>query len=90
MKDKGIKVAPIPYKTNRPHKYTEQERGEMSLSFLIARKIRLEGTRLFRKGGRSDIYSQEVPLAVQRIEKRMLELLNVEIDSIKLNGNNEI
>ena len=90
MKDKGIKVAPIPYKTNRPHKYTEQERGEMSLSFLIARKIRLEGTRLFRKGGRSDIYSQEVPLAVQRIKKRMLELLNVEIDSIKLNGNNEI
>lgn len=90
MKDKGIKVAPIPYKTNRPHKYTEQERGEMSLSYLIARKIRMEGTSLFRKGGRSDIYSQEVPLAVQRIEKRMLEMLNVEIDSIKLNGNNEI
>ena len=90
MKDKGLRAEPIPYKTDRPHKYTPQERGEMSMSYLIARKIRKEGTRLFRMGGRSDIYSEEVPIAVHRIQSRVLELLNVEIDSIKLNGNNEI
>lgn len=87
MNDKGIKAAPIPYKTNRPHKYTPEERGEMSLSYLIARKIKREGTSLFRKGGRDDIYSQEIPLAIRRIESRMLEMLEVRIDSIKLNGN---
>lgn len=38
MADKGINAEPIPYKTDRPHKYTPQERGNLSLSYLIVEK----------------------------------------------------
>ena len=86
MTDKGISAAPIPYKTDRPHKYTPQERGNLSLSFLIARKIRREGTRLFRKGGRDDIYSNVIPAAIERIQSRIVELLKLEVENIKLNN----
>ena len=86
MSDKGIKAEPIPYKTDRPHKYTPQERGDMSLAYLIARKIRNEGTRLFRQGGRSDIYSNVIPATKEKIMQRIVKLLQVEITNIKLNN----
>lgn len=86
MADKGISATPIPYKTDRPHKYTPQERGNLSLSFLIARKIKREGTRLFRKGGRDDIYSNVIPAAIERIQSRIVELLKLEVEIIKLNN----
>lgn len=86
MEDKGIKAEPIPYKTDRPHKYTPQERGDMSLSFLIARKIKKEGTQLFRKGGRDDIYSNVIPNTRTRIMQRIVKLLQVEVTNIKLNN----
>jgi len=86
MTDKGIKATPIPYKTDRPHKYTPQERGDMSLSFLIARKIKNDGTRLFRQGGRADIYSNVIPGTKTRIMQRIVRLLQVEITNIKLNN----
>nr|DAN67661.1 MAG TPA: hypothetical protein [Caudoviricetes sp.]DAX54989.1 MAG TPA: hypothetical protein [Caudoviricetes sp.] len=84
MQDKGIKARPMPYKTNRPHKYTAEERGELSLAFLIARKIEREGTSLFRKGGRNDIYTNVIPLAKERILMRITSLLKTEIKNIKL------
>lgn len=86
MADKGINAEPIPYKTDRPHKYTPQERGNLSLSYLIARKIRREGTSLFRKGGRADIYSNVIPEATERIKGRIVELLKMDVENIKLNN----
>lgn len=86
MADKGINAEPIPYKTDRPHKYTPQERGNLSLSYLIARKIRREGTSLFRKGGRADIYSNVIPEATERIKGRIVELLKLDVENIKLNN----
>lgn len=85
MSDKGIVATPIPYKTNRPHKYTPQERGDMALSYLIARKIRKDGTKLYRDGGRSDIYSNVIPAIKERIKSRIMDLLRVEFKNIKLN-----
>lgn len=85
MNAKGIKGEPIPYKTNRPHKYTPQQRGDMRLSWFISEKIRKQGTRLFRKGGRVDIYSNEVPGAVERIGQRFLDMMVAKVDSIKIN-----
>ena len=85
MRDKGIHAAPIPYLTDRPHKYTPQQRGELKMSYLIARKIRKEGTRLFRSGGRSDIYTPEVEKAVKNIGDRMLSLIRTKIEHVKLN-----
>lgn len=86
MQDKGFKARPMPYKTDRPHKYTAEERGELSLAFLIARKIEREGTSLFRKGGRHDIYSNVIPATRERILMRIVELLRTEVKSIKLNN----
>lgn len=85
MKDKGIQAAPIPYLTNRPHKYTPQQRGTLRMSYLIARKIRREGTKLFRSGGRQDIYSPEIEKTMERIETRMVSLIKSKIEHIKLN-----
>lgn len=86
MADKGINADPIPYKTDRPHKYTPQERGNLSLSYLITRKIKREGTSLFRKGGRADIYSNVIPSATERIKGRIVELLKLDVENIKLNN----
>ena len=55
MADKGIKPAPIPYLTNRPHKYTPEQRGVLRMSYFVAKKIRETGTKLFRDGGRADV-----------------------------------
>ena len=86
MQDKGIKARPIEYKTNRPHKYTPQERGERTLAFLIARNIRMNGTNLFRLGGREDIYSNAIPKAIKRIKARISGIVHTEISSIKINN----
>lgn len=86
MHDKGIKARPIEYKTNRPHKYTPQERGERTLAFFIARNIRMNGTNLFRLGGREDIYSNAVPKAIKRIKERLAGVVHAEISSIKINN----
>lgn len=74
MMDKGIKAEPIPYKRKitansiwQP-RYTPQERGNMRLAYLIAHKIAREGTKLYRQGGRSDIYSNELPRAISNIQ----------------------
>lgn len=85
MKDKGISVQPIPYKTDRQHKYTPEERGENSFAYLVARKIKEKGTRLFINGGRSDIYSNAIPETTRKIGDRLLELINIDISSIQLN-----
>jgi hypothetical protein len=86
LKDKGIQATPIPYLTDRPHKYTPEQRGVLRMSYLIARKIRREGTRLYRSGGRNDIYSQEIEKTIGNVEDRMLRVIKAEIEHIKLNN----
>lgn len=90
MADKGIKGSPIPY-VRKPSekwqpKYTPQERGDMSLAGAIAHKIATSGTKLFRDGGRKDIYSNEIPVTVESISKRVLKLFTVEVESINKNS----
>ena len=86
MRDKGVKGTPIAYKTDRSHKYSEQERGDRTLAYFISRKIRNEGTRLFRDGGRADIYSNAIPETKRRILERIAAVVRVEIQNIKLNN----
>lgn len=88
--DKGIPVQPIPYK-RKPSakwqpKYTPEERGLMSMAGAIAHKIRTEGTSLYRQGGRNDIYSNEIPDAINRIEERIAKVFSLTIDSIHINA----
>lgn len=75
MEDKGIKAQPIPYiripSDRWQPKYTPQERGDMSLAGAIAHKIQTEGTKLFREGGREDVYSSEIPQTVAAIREKV-------------------
>ena len=85
MKDKGLHGLPIPYKTDRPHKYTPQQRGDLSMAYAIAYTIKKKGSSLFRRGGRADIYSNEIPATIQRIDDRIWRLVSISTQSIKLN-----
>ena len=85
MQDKGVHADPIPYVRTGAHKYSPQERGDRSMAAAIAAKIRKEGTRLYRTGGRADIYSNEIPRTVERIRKRLVFLISQAITSIPLN-----
>lgn len=86
MQDKGVHATPIPYKRSGLHKYSEQERGDRSLAGAIAHVIAKSGTRLYRNGGRTDIYSNEIPVTVANIRSKMLAVMNAEVmKSIKIN-----
>lgn len=85
MKAKGLKANPIPYKREGKHKYTPQERGDMSMAAAIATSIAKRGTRQYRIGARDDIYSREIEETKRRIVVRMGEFTSQIIQSIKLN-----
>lgn len=87
MQTRGIHGLPMPYKTNRQHKYASaQERGDWSMASAIARTIYLYGTRLNRQGGRTDIYSNEIPQTVKTIRDALLKLMLGQFKTIYING----
>ena len=86
MKDKGLHGRPIPYKTKRQHKYTPQERGDMSMAGAIAHTIANKGSKLHRTGGRADVYSNVVPDTMKRLGQRLISLIHQSVGSIKLNN----
>lgn len=86
MRDKGIHGTSMPYKTNKPHKYTPQERGDMSMASAIAHTIATKGSKLHRTGGRDDVYSKVVPDAMKRLSQRIMSLVHMSVGSIKLNN----
>ena len=85
MADKGIQAPPIPYKTNRPHKYTPEERGALSMAAAIAETIRKKGTKLYRDGGRNDIYSKEIEKTRKILAERLSRFIIQKLQHIKLN-----
>lgn len=86
MQAKGVHAEPMPYKTSRPHKYSEQERGDRTMAYFIARTIRREGTRLYREGGRDDVYSRAIPTTIERINSRLSGIYVAAVtEQIKLN-----
>lgn len=56
------------------------------MAYLIARKIAKMGTSLYRRGGRNDIYSQEIPKTTENLNKRFSELITTTIHNIHLNA----
>lgn len=86
MMAKGVHADPIPYKTSRQHKYTEQERGDRTMAYFIAKTIRTIGTRLYRDGGRDDVYSRAIPVTIERINSRLSGIYVASVtQQIKLN-----
>ncbi len=90
MQDKGIHAAPKPYVRGGQHKYDPQQRGDLSMASAIAYTIRTKGSKLYRNGGRADIYSNVIPDTIKRIGDRIMSLIHTSIDSIKINGKEEI
>lgn len=73
IKDKGISVTQIPYKrkasANWKPKYREDERSLNIAAGAISFNIKKNGTALFRKGGRKDIFSNAFSEALPEIKK---------------------
>lgn len=86
MQNKGVHGQPLPYKTNRPHKYTPEQRGDMSMAGAIARSIATKGSKLHRDGGRADVYSNVIPDTMERIRSRLTSLIQTSFSNIKLNN----
>lgn len=88
MQDKGVHADPMPYVRKGPHKYSSaQERGDRSMAAAIAHNIRTMGTSLYRNGGRDDVYSNEIPKAIERINTRLSGIYQAYVQQqIKLNA----
>lgn len=93
IKDKGLTIPSIPYIREPSErwqpKYTPEERGLNTLAGAIAYKIRTEGTRLFRDGGRKDIYTPEIEKTKTNINQRISVLLQAQIMCINESISNE-
>ena len=87
MKAKGIKASPMPYKRGGQHKYSSaQERGDRTMASAIAHTIRTMGTRLYREGGRDDVYSRVIPETIARVNSRLSGIYAAAVtEQIKLN-----
>jgi hypothetical protein len=85
MRDKGLHGEPKPYVRQGNHKYTPQERGDRQMAWGIVFKTKKEGSKLFRDKGRDDIYSNEIPITLQRIGDRLFKMVTMEVQSIKIN-----
>lgn len=86
MEDKGIHADPIPY-VRQPSdkwspKYTPQERGDMQMAGAIAHTIEKSGTKLYREGGRTDIYTPAIEATVNNVSRRIMDGLIMEVESI--------
>lgn len=60
-----------------------------TFAYFVARKIAMEGTSLYRQGGRDDIYSNEIPKAVEAVLRRVTALYSADVESINLNSKSE-
>lgn len=63
----------------------DSDRERKSFAYLLAKKIQKEGSQLFRDKGRADVYSNEIPIAIENIARRLSEEMKLQIESIPLN-----
>lgn len=89
MQDKGLHATSKPYKTEGVHRYTAQERADLSMAAAIAHTIKTKGSALHRKGGRDDVYSNVVPQTVERVRARLISLISMDISHIVINSNKQ-
>lgn len=85
MQTRGIHADEVP-----PYKGTKfasaQERADWSMASAIAWKISLQGTKLHRQQGRTNIYSNEIPKTIEECKKRLAAFLAAStVKSIELN-----
>lgn len=69
----------IPYKTNRQHKHTVEERSIMMAAGAIAHTIQSRGTSLYRSGGRTDIYSDTLDSRVEGLRSKLSDAIGITV-----------
>lgn len=70
--DKGLSIRQIPYKSEkRKHKYSVEEHSLNMAAGAIAHTIETTGTRLYKEGGRRDIYSEVISEEVAQLRKQL-------------------
>ena len=80
MQAKGLHGRPMPYVRKGQHKYSSaQERGDWMMAGAIAHTIATQGTRLYRQGGRADVYSPEIKKTIARIDERITRIFETAI-----------
>jgi hypothetical protein len=80
--DKGLTVQQVPYKTNRAHKYSVEERSLNMASGAIANKIAKEGTERYKQPI-DNIYTPALERATERFKQRWLkELKEITINTL--------
>lgn len=74
MQDKGVHAEVTGNRSQRS--------ADMSMAYHIAKKIAREGSKLYIDGGRSDIYSNVLPLTIERVRKEVTDIYIININSI--------
>ena len=59
-----------------------QESADRSMAYIIARKIANEGSKLYRDEGRDDIYSNVLPLTIERVRNEVTNVYIINIQNI--------
>ena len=80
--DKGIKVRQIPYKTDRPHKYTVKERSLNIAAGVIAYNIMKYGTRLHRDQDFDDIFTSSIEREIEQMQQDIIFVASLEVERI--------
>ena len=63
----------------------EDDRERWSFAFAVAKKIKKDGSLLFRDNGRADVYSNEIPKTIDNIARKLADAVVLKFESIKLN-----
>lgn len=61
------------------------DKERWSFAFSLAKKIKREGSALYRDGGRADVYSNEIPRTIENVRNRISRAFKMEVENIKLN-----
>lgn len=67
------------------------ERERWSFAYALSKRIQKEGTLLNKQGGRADVYSNEIPVTLERINQSLGSMLAMRIvEQIELQDTNGI
>lgn len=86
--DKGISIAAMPYSPKYKGKKkfgSVKERGLYYAAGAIAWSNKTKGSRLYKKGGRNDVFSPAVERLVNRVADAAAQDLGKQIDAIFIN-----
>ena len=67
-----------------------QVKSPNACAYLVARRIANECNKLYREGGRSDIYSPEIEKTIEEIHNKVFGIFAEDIQHINTNANENV